>query len=766
LPKEKARPQIGRIMPRADAWTKVAGLEKYAADYYDGDFLWAGVKRSDIPHGRLIGIDFEKARQIPGVHAILTSRDVPGPNRQGLVKKDQPVLAADRIRRVGDALAIVLADNKEAMQKALAAIQVDMEPLEAVFDPEAALADGAPCIHEQSPSNVLAETLVTKGVDVEAELSQCDVVIEGHFQTPRQEHAYLETEAGFARLDGNGQIHIIASTQSPHRDRLEIAEALGFEPEKIRITAPFLGGGFGGKDGATVQSLLAVAVLHSNGRPVKMWWDREESFQASFKRMPARLDYRLGADKDGTLRALDCRILMDSGAYEYLTGQVLELSVEHAGGPYRIPNVRIDGKCVYTNNPPGGPFRGFGVPQSTAAMEQMMDMLAERLDMDPVAIRQKNGVRRGDQTPTGATLIHSTGAQACLDRLAEHPLYKNREHWKQQAGPLKRRGAGLALVWQGMGYGPVVADYANAKIELTRDGRFLVDVGVADMGQGNASTYLQIAGEVLNQDVDLMDLVLPDTEKTLPCGSSSASRTTYTYGNALIGAAEALKKRILERASVMTMASSIDGLCLLPGRVRSLDTGREISLSGLARTMAPETRTSVFYWRAPVPQDVIQIKSDSFQSIPHTVFSFGAHMALVEVDELTGHVTAEHYVAVTDAGRAVNPQAFDQQIQGGVAQGLGYALLEDFRVTEGRGLTSDFSTYIIPTALDVPEIISERVELHEATGPYGMKGIGELPMNGPLPATANAVGDALGRRLFTAPLTPDVVLAALAEKDS
>ena len=766
MPIDKAMPQVGRIMPRADARTKVTGQEKYAADFYDEGFLWAGVKRSDIPHGRLVGLDLEKARAMPGVLTVLTSRDVPGPNRQGLVKKDQPVLVHDRIRRVGDALAIVLADSKETLQLALAAIQVNVEPLEAVFDPEAALADDAPRIHDESPGNILAEVLVTKGADAQTELSQCDIVVEGRFQTPRQEHAYLETEAGIAQVDEAGRIHITASTQSPHRDRLEIAEALGLEPEKVRVTAPYLGGGFGGKDGATVQSLLAVAALHSNGRAVKMWWDREESFQAGFKRMPARMDYRLGANSDGTLRALNCRILMDGGAYEHLTGQVLELSVEHAGGPYRIPNVRVHGQCAYTNNPPGGPFRGFGVPQATMAMEQMMDMLAGRLNMDPWKIRQINAVRRGDQTATGATLIHSTGAQACLDRLARHPLYQDRENWKKQAGPFKRRGSGLALIWQGMGYGPVVADYANAKIELTGDGRFRVDVGVADMGQGNASTYLQIAGQVLNQDVDHMDLVMPDTEKTLPSGSSSASRTTYTYGNALIGAAEGLRKRILERAAVMTAAPSIGSLALLPGRVRRLDTGREMTLSDLARGMPPETRVSVFYFRAPVPRDAIQIKSDFFQSIPHTVFSFGAHLALVEIDELTGQVTVEQYVAVSDAGRVINPQAYDQQIHGGVVQGLGYALLEDFRVTEGRGLTPDLSTYIIPTALDVPEIVSERVEMHESTGPFGMKGLGELPMNGPLPAVANAVADAMGRRFLAAPISPETVLTALAEMNS
>ena len=280
-----------------------------------------------------------------------------------------------------------------------------------------------PLIHEQSPGNVLAEIHVEKGEGAPA-LETSNVVVRGRFEVPRQEHAYLETEAGWAFVDKDGRKVIIASTQSPHRDRLEIAKALGLNPDHVRVVAPYLGGAFGGKDGINVQVYLALALFHSQGRPVKMWWDREESFLASVKRMPAWLDYRLGADNDGNLWALDCRIIMDAGAYEHLAGEILALCVEHAGGPYRIPHVHIHGRSVYTNNPPGGPFRGFGVPQAASGIEQMMDILADRLNMDRIDVRRKNVVYRGDQNPVGVTLTTSTGAGECLSRVNEHHLWK------------------------------------------------------------------------------------------------------------------------------------------------------------------------------------------------------------------------------------------------------------------------------------------------------------------------------------------------------
>ncbi len=572
-------PEVGSPAARVDAWTKVAGKEKFAADYYDGNFLWAGVKRSDVAHGRIRHIHAESARRQTGVVAVLTSKDVPGPNRQGIIKKDQPVLANEKVLRIGDPVVLILAETRTALVEALEEIRVEYDLLPAVFNADAALS-GDPLIHSESPGNILAAVHVEKG-EGEAALAGCEIVVSGRFALPRQEHAYLETEAGWAQMDATGKITIVVSTQSPHRDRRETAEALGLPLERIRVIAPYLGGGFGGKDGATVQALLALAALNAGGRPVKMWWDREESFLCSVKRMPAEIICRLGASENGLLQAMDCRILMDAGAYDHLCGEILALAVEHAGASYRIPHVVINGRSVYTNNPPAGPFRGFGGPQATAVFEQLMDMLAQRLGMDPLALRLKNVVHRGDQNPVGVALTHSVGAEECLNHLQHHPLWQGREAWKKSAGKFKRRGAGIALLAHGMGYGPIVPDVGNAKIELLSDGTFTVDAAVTDMGQGNASTFLQIAADLLRQPWDRMALVLPDTDKTLPSGSSAASRTTYTYANALIGAAGKMKQLLFEKAASRMGIDSKEEFELLPGKIRHIPSGREIALSKL-----------------------------------------------------------------------------------------------------------------------------------------------------------------------------------------
>ncbi|MBN1104568.1 MAG: xanthine dehydrogenase family protein molybdopterin-binding subunit [Deltaproteobacteria bacterium] len=757
--------EIGKSIPRVDARTKVTGKEEYAADYRSPGMLWAGVKRAGIPHGRIRGIHDEEALKIPGVLAVLTHRDVKGTNRQGVIRKDQPVLADDKVRHAGDPVALVVAEDKAILSRAMERITLELEPLEAVFDPEEALRDGAPLIHERHPGgNLLLEGSIEKGLGAAA-FDECDLVVELRFETPRQEHAYLETEAGWALCGEDGTLEITASTQTPFRDRAEVAEALGLDPENIRILAPYCGGAFGGKDGITVQSLLGLAALHVPGKPVKMWWSREESFLASVKRHPARLFYRLGVRKDGAFHALEATANFDTGPYDHLGGVVMALGLEHAGGPYRIPNASLKARVAYTNNPIGGAFRGFGVPQVNAAMEQVVDMAAERLGISPLEIRLRNAVRRGDRNPVGVSLTGSTGILECLESLKDHPLWRDRQAWKGAAGPFKSRGVGMASVMHGMGYGPVVPDTGNAKIELTGDGMFRVFCGVVDMGQGNVTTYLQIAGQILGQDLMHMEAVLPDTSRTLPSGSSSASRTTYTFGNAIIGAAEILKGRLLDRAADLLMAPGREDMALVPGAIRHLPTGRDLPLRDLARRLAETERMATCRFRAPVARENLPVHPDvRLHGFPHLLFSYAAHLACVEVDRLTGEIQVWRYVAVTECGRILNPQLFEQQIQGGIAQSLGYALMEQFTASKGRIETPDLSTYIIPTALDVPDMDSRPVELHEPSGPFGLKGAGEVATDGPLPAVANALADACGIRPGAAPFTPERVLTAIRDK--
>jgi len=760
---------IGRSDPRYDAAAKVAGRERYASDYYPEGLLWLGVRRSDHVHARLGAIDATAAARVPGVVAVLTHRDVRGTNRVGLPEWDEPVLCDDKVRRRGDAVALVLAESREALRKALPLVRVEYEVLEPVLDPEAAMRPDSPRVHEKSPNgNVLLSGAIATG-DGASAIAACDVVARGTFALPRQEHAYLETECGVAWVDADGTLVVVASTQTPFRDRLEVATSLGLEQGKVRVIAPHLGGGFGGKDGITVQSLLGLAALRSAGRPVKLVNTREESFLSSTKRHPANVAYEIGCRKDGTLHALKCRILLDTGPYNCLGTAVLALAIEHAGGVYRFPHASIEGYLVYTNNPIGGAFRGFGVPQVIAGLEQVIDELAGEVGQDPVEFRLRNVLRRGDRTACGATMTETVGADACLEALRGHPLWTGRASWIASAPRYRRRGAGVACALHGMGYGPVAPDHAAAKIELGLDGAITVYVGVADMGQGNAATFLQIAGAVLNQRPENLRAVMPDTARTLPSGSSSASRTTFTYGNALIPAAETLKQRILQRALLLvrmaTMSEVTESeLALLPERVCHLVSGRVFPLAAIARTMDAAERCCTWSYTAPTARQVVGASRELRSwGLPHRVFSFAAHLALVEVDELTGETTVCRYLASTEAGRVLNPQTYEQQVHGGVAQGLGYALVEEFQVERGEIRTGNLTTYALPTALDVPDIESLRVEPLEALGPFGMKGVGEVVIDPVYAAVANAVAGAARVRVARGPLTPERILSAMAQ---
>jgi CO/xanthine dehydrogenase Mo-binding subunit len=750
--------RVGDSTPRHDAYTKVTGAERYAADYYSDDFVWAGVKRAGIPHGLIRAIDCSEARAVPGVVAVLTHKDVAGTNRQGIVLQDQPILAEDRIRYAGEPLALVIARSRRILKDALDSIHVDAQALPGVFTTDDALRPDAPLIHEGHPTgNIVREVKVVKG-EGESAFEACDVVAEISFRTPRQEHACLETEAGWAFIDEDGTIVIIASTQTPFRDRLELAHALGCEPERFRTVAPYLGGAFGGKDGLTVQAYLALAAQHAGGKPVKMWWDREERFTAGVKRMAATIDYRLGAKADGTMLALACRLVYDSGAYANLTGEIMTLGAEHAGGAYAIPHTSIHGYAVYTNNALGGPFRGFGVPQVTAALEQVVDVLAARLNMDPLELRSRNALRQGDRNGIGVTMTASTRVKECLDAIRASDAWRSRETWKREAGTFKRRGVGAACLAHAMGYPKIVPDRASAKIELTAEGKIRIGAGVADMGQGNASTYVQLAGHMLGQERSRMELVLPDTAYTLPCGSASASRCTYVFGNALVDACAQMKELIVRKASGLLGAPG-DALRLESGRVAHSATGQSVSLGQVALSCAESERTVTATYTAPVPDE----NTGVIYLGPHLLYSYAAHCARIEIDELTGEIDVKEYYASTDGGSVLNPQVYEQQIQGGIAQGIGYALTENLIIRDGIVITPNLATYTIPTAADIPDMMSYAIDIPEETGPFGMKGIAEIGINGPLPAIANAVADALGVRLPDGPFTAEKVLAAMQE---
>ncbi len=746
--------------PRFDATAKSAGQERYATDLYPEGLLWAGVKRAGVPSGRFLGLDISPALTLPGVLGVYTHVDVPGANRQGIVHKDMPVLAEDMVRHAGEAVALVLAEDKATLAAALAALKPHIQPLPGVFDPLEALEPDAPLVHAgRVQGNLLASTLLEQG-DVATAFDRCHAVARAEFHWPMQAHAFLETENGVAWLEPDGRLLLAVSTQAPFRDRQEISHALGLPLERIQIQAPQLGGAFGGKDGVTVQCLLALAALKACGRPVKMHWSMEEHFLAGYKRHAARLLYRLGALRDGSLHALEAVIHYDTGAYAHLGGEIMALGLEHATGPYRIPHVRIQGHCVYTNNPVAGAMRAFGVPQVAGAVEQLVDMLAHQLGQDPLRLRRQNALRPGDTAVSGVRVEDSAGLLQCLDAVAAHPLWLEGRLWTSAAPQGKKRGLGLAAVFHAMGYGRNVPDCATAKIALLESGALRIWSGVPDMGQGNAAAYVHLAASALNQLQERFELVHPDTRHCFYSGSSAASRTTSTFGNALLLAAAELRRRLLHRAGLLLFVNDPDELELRPGGVVHPPSARELPLSRLAALMHPEERTCLADFRAPNPKEPPATGREVTFGYPHLHFAHAVHLARVEVDELTGAVRVLDYLTATEAGRILDRKRFEQQIQGGVAQGLGYALFEHCQATQGCLIAQNLDTYLLPTSLDLPEMTCLLVETDAQHTPLGLKGVGEIGCCGPLPAVANALAQALGVRIHTAPLTGERVLRA------
>lgn len=752
---------IGRRVRRADALAKAVGAERFCADLYPEDHLWAGAKRAGVPHARILAVHIDAARAVPGVVAVLTRADISGTNRQGIVHKDQPVLAGSVVRHCGDPVALVVAEDSEALAKALSLVRLELESLSAVFDPEEALAEGAPLVHSgREGGNLLLSGVVEKG-DALTAMAGCQVMVEGVFETPMQEHAFLEPPNGVARLTKSGVLEMAVSTQAPFRDRFEIAHALGLDPMRIRIRAPYLGGAFGGKDGATVQCLLALAATKAGGRWVKMCWDREETFLAGYKRHAARMRFTLGASKTGKLKALVASMHYDSGPYAHLGGEIMALGLEHAGGPYHIAHTRIEGFCVYTNNPIGGAFRGFGVAQASFAMERAMDLLAAKLGMDPLELRLKNALCPGQINCAGVQAEGPAGVAECLLAMRDHPVWAGREDWKAAAPAFKRRGVGVSAALNAMGYGRGLPDAAAAKVELTRQGTFRIYNSVPDMGQGNAAAFVQMATEVLRQDPASFTLVQPDTSRCPPAGSSSASRTTYTFGNALIRACEAMREKLKARAALMLLADEPSRLTLVPGAVEN-EAGRKVPLAAMGAMLQRDDRICVDQFVMPVVENPPDTGKAFAIGFPHRFFSHGACICAVEADELTGQVDVVDCVLAVECGRVVNPQGVEQQAQGAAAQGIGFVLYENLALDQGRILSADLSTYLVPTSMDLPDMESTAVDGDEASGPFGLKGMGEVGIHGPPPAIAQALEDAVaGLSVACIPVGPESVLDAL-----
>jgi len=737
---------VGTSFHRIGARERLTGQARFCADLTMKDLLWAVTVRSDRPHARVRKIGAARALRIPGCIAVFTHREIPGVNRFGLITKDQPLLVADKVRYVGDAVALVVAESHEAAERARLAVRVEYQDLPAIFDPEEALRPGVTAIHEKG--NLLGRRVIRKGNPEEA-FRQADLVIDRVYTTPHVEHTYLEPDAGLAYPGDDGTLVIHASTQNPHYDQQEVANLLGIDVSGVRIVQETTGGGFGSKLDLNVQGFVGLAA-HLLHRPVKMVYAREEAYQCTSKRHPLRIHYKTGATRDGRLLAADVRIVGDTGAYASYGHAVVARSAIHATGPYEVPNVSVESVFAYTNNPVAGAMRGFGVPQTAFAVESQMDLVAEGLGLCPLELRRRNLLRIGSTTATGQELMASVGIGKTLDAVA--PYYESAIREKRAHGP-RRRGVGIGCMLYGIG-NTGTQNPSTAQVELGPDGRITLFTGAAEIGQGSSTVLAQIVAEELALQPGEINLVQADTLRTTSAGATSASRQTYISGNAALEAVRKLKEFMLNEASTILRADKAD-LEVRDSAIRSRSVpAKQASFRDVARHA--RRGGLPLKWHGYYDPNTTPLHPETGQGIPYATYAFASQVAEVDVDFLTGEVRVLRVVAAHDVGKAINPENVRGQIYSGVAMGVGFALMEEFR----PGKTESMKDYHIPTAADVPEIIPIIVEDPEPTGPFGAKGVGEPALIPTAPAIANALADALGERLYDLPFSLERVLKA------
>ncbi len=740
--------------PHRDFVEKVSGALSYADDWSLPGMLHGVVVRAQSPSARIIAIDTGAAREVPGVHAVLTAADIPHnviaeeASGLGIDAIVQPVLAAERVRYDGEPVAIVAAETPGAAVEAAGLVEVALEEAPGVFEPETALKDDAPAVHPGGNRYVTWRSALG---DVETAMDRADVVVEGTYRSQRVDHAYLEPEAGIGWIDSDGVLTLRVSTQVIEHQR-QIAEILKLPHSRVRVIAAYMGGGFGGKEDMTVEPYIAALVFRTR-RPVRMVWERQESLLARQKRHPFEMRYRTGAMSDGTIVAQDIRIIGDAGAYPLLSSRVLFAAAVNATGPYRVPDARVESVAVFTNTVPTSAMRGFGAMQVVFAYESQVDRVAEVLGLDPAAVREGNFVARGDRRVTGEEIDTEPGVRECLARV-QHELGE-----PSRPAPGRRIGRGFACSMQPYGRSVFFADRASCWIGLERDGTMVVRAGVTDLGAGQAASLADIAGEVLGVTVDCTSVHIGDTALTPLTGGTFATRQLYMSGNATVKVARGLRDKLAPVAADLLGCDARE-LEFAENQIAvATDPARSIPIAELARVA--EERGVM-----PFCHDTFAAETGEFDPVTgrgrtFPDYSYGAHAAEVEVDEETGEVTVLKYVACHDVGHAIDMERVVGQIQGAVAQGIGYALSEDVEITDGVVNSTLFADYLIPTSLDLPDITAIGLELYPGKGPFGARGIGEPPIGPPAATLASAIQNATGIRLRELPMTAERLYTAL-----
>lgn len=732
---------IGQSVRRVDAASKVKGEAVFSSDMVMPGQAYMKMLMAHRPHAIVKRVDTSKAEALPGVLTVLTSRDVPC-NEFGYYNYDQPVLCgpsdkpyADRVRFVGDRVAAVVAETEAVAAEARDLIEVEYEDLPAVFDVEDAMRPNAPVLHPDVGSNTFGHHKLYNG-DIEAGFRQADVIVESVLNTPAQEHAFLQTESGLAYMDDESRVAVVTTGQWGIKDRKQIAHALGLTEDTVRVIYPMTGGAFGGREDISVQIIVALAALKlhrmGNPRPVKVVWSREESILGHCKRHPFRIFTRWGATKEGKIVAAEVKLLADGGAYKFTTSIVTSNAVINALGPYEIANVKVDAYDVYTNNVPRGAFRGFGGPQAVYCAEQMVNKLADVLGMDPVELRMRNLVKEGSLQTTGAPFPPGVTIQevtrACVEGAGwittpdGWTLLRPYEKTDPEQ-PYLRRGLGMACAHKNVGFSYGYPEsctigidlYGNEEIE-----RAVIRHGASEVGMGAHTVITQMAADALSLPMEKIELISTDTAQVKDSGSVSASRMTFFIGNAI-------------------------------------KEGAEKALEMWANEERPVHLDHTYWPHQTTAPDPITGQCD-----PNVAYAYTAQAAEVAVDMETGKVTIEKIHCAIDVGKAINPQQVIGQIQGGLVQSVGYAVMENFVEKNGQVLTPNLSTYMVPTVLDIPKEMNISVlEIPDPRGPWGARGLGEVMNMCLAPAVTAAVYDATGIWFDHFPLVPEEVLLGI-----
>ena len=718
--------------------------------------LYGATLRAASPHAILQKLDISEAQRANGVVALITAKDIQGEINHGLVIKDWPALVGvgEKVRYVGDAVAIVAAETYQDAHRALGLITAEYQELPVVSDPVRARSTDAPDIH--TDGNLLKHIKVRKG-DLDQGFDEAEVVLEDTFHTAITEHAFLEPECAIARINDEGRVEVYVGSQIPYADRHQIARAIGIPDDDVRVLGTLIGGGFGGKEDIAGQIHAAMLAI-ATGRPVKILYDRHESLLVHPKRHATQIRVRIGAMNDGTIVAAETELYGDTGAYASLGEKVMTRATTHSAGPYVVPHVKADCYAMYTNNPPAGAFRGFGVTQSAFAVESIMDDLAERLELDPVELRLMNALKVGSVTNTSQELRESVGLVECLEQVSAKMHEYDPDPFtakSPEVHPNKRRAWGIASAYKNTGLGGGAPDKASAEVEVYEDGMAEVRTSSAEIGQGLVAVVQMIAAEGLTVPADRVRVLLSDTDLTPDGGPTTASRHTFVTGNAVRHATEVVKE-----AMASTLAEHYD---VPPAQVDFHEglaqvNGHQVELGeavGMMKDEGRQARATYEDW-APSTQ-ALGTGGDM-----HFAFSFAAQAAEVEVDLVTGEVRVLRVIAANDVGKVINPLGFLGQVEGGVMMGLGNAITEHFIVEDGRVVTDRLARYRMPGIMQTPEIVSIPVEHPSADGPYGAKGVGEISSIPTTPAITNAIYHACGVRIKDLPVDQDWLALELA----